>query len=354
MPTAGVDGVLTLCLVATGGRGQDVGIGCRAATAIHAPLGSLDLARQSGPGTIEASGWALDPDAADALTVELTIDGAVAASVTTNVERSDVTRVYPGYPGPRGWTVSVSGVPAGSRRVCAIARDASGDPDQTIGCRTISVGGNPIGYLDRIAPGPTTPLRAVGWALDPDATAPVTVHLYIDGRHLRSATADSTRLDVARVYPGYGTSHGFSVALPALSPGPHTACVFAINQLAGSQNTLLGCRGFTTAGAAPFGNVDTVATVDGRLSMVGWAIDADTVDPIAVHLWADGRYLGAGTANRLRPDVGRVYPAFGPNHGFAIPVDRLSPGTHQVCAYGINAGTVGPNPLLGCRTVRID
>jgi len=353
LPTTNLSGGLTLCLVATGGRGADVGIGCRTTSATHTPLGSLDVAGQVGPGVVSASGWALDPDTADTTTVQLLVDGAVVATTTTDRLRPDVTRVFPGFPGPRGWTVA-STVNPGSRRVCARALDSTGDDNRILGCRTVLVGGgDPIGNVDLVAPSAAAPLRLVGWAIDPDTTDPVDIHLYVDGRFNRTATADRIRRDVGRAFPGYGDAHGFSVALPGLAGGRHVACAFAINELAGTRNSLLGCRAFVTVGVPPIGNVDTVATVDGRRSLVGWAIDPDTVDPIRVHVYADGRFLTAGTANRYRPDVGRAFPAYGSGHGFAIPIDRLGPGTHRVCAYGIDAGGAGFNPLLGCRWVTV-
>jgi hypothetical protein len=353
VPTAGLSGGLTLCLVATGGRGVDVGIGCRATSATHVPLGNLDLAQQAGPAVVGASGWALDPDTAEATAVELLVDGAVVATTSTDQPRPDVTRVYPGFPGPRGWTVTASVAP-GSRRVCARALDTTGDDARILGCRTVAVGGgDPIGNVDGVAPSTAAPLLLEGWAIDPDTTDTIDIHLYVDGRYSRTATADRLRRDVGHAYPGYGDAHGFSIALPGLTAGSHVACAFAINELAGTRNTLLGCRAFETAGVPPVGNVDTVAVVDGRRSLLGWAIDPDTINPINVHLWADGRYLGAGTANRVRPDVGRAFPAYGSGHGFAIPVDRLTPGSHRVCAYGIDASGAGPNPLLRCQWINV-
>lgn len=354
IPTAGIDGAVTMCLTATGGRGLPVGVACRATTANHSPLGLLEVARQQGPTAVLAAGWALDPDTLEPLTVEVRIDGVLVGTTTTDRTRTDIAAAYPGFPGPRGWRVEVADVTPGSRRVCARGIDATGDPNRSLGCQQVLVGGgNPIGNVEGFTPGARTPLALSGWAIDPDTTAPVDIHLFIDGRYVRTGTADRPRPDVAAAYPGYGPDHGFSVAIPGLAVGTHVACAFAINQFSGTANTLLGCRSFRVSDGLPFGSVEGAIPVDGRLSLVGWAIDPNTIDPIDVHVWAGSRIIAAGLAGRSRPDVGAAFPAYGDRHGFALPLDRLGPGTHWVCAYGINAGGAGANPALGCQWVRV-
>ncbi len=99
---------------------------------------------------------------------------------------------------------------------------------------------------------------------------------------------------------------------------------------------------------SPFGNLEGVDARAGAISVGGWAIDPDTASPIAVHVYVDGAGT-ALTADSSRNDVGSSYPVYGSNHGFGgvLPAD---PGSHTVCAYGINVGR-GANVQLGCRTV---
>ena len=55
--------------------------------------------------------------------------------------------------------------------------------------------------------------------------------------------------------------------------------------------------------------------------------------------------------NGTRTDVGAVYPAFGPAHGYSTTLTAAR-GAHTVCAYAINVGA-GTNRLLGCRSVTV-
>ncbi len=107
------------------------------------------------------------------------------------------------------------------------------------------------------------------------------------------------------------------------------------------------------AGAgAPFGSLDAVSTSSGEVSLSGWAIDPDTVDPIAVHVNVDGKWGQSTMADVPRPDVDDALSGFfGPDHGFRVSLS-VAAGLHEVCAYAIDS-TSGTNPLLGCRTVAV-
>jgi len=99
--------------------------------------------------------------------------------------------------------------------------------------------GNPIGSLESVrrAGGEIT---VTGWALDPDTFGPVGIHIYIgDDGHARMAD-NVARNDVARLYPGYGSDHGYHYTFPAAS-GSTEVCVYAINRSHGTGNPLLGC-----------------------------------------------------------------------------------------------------------------
>jgi len=107
------------------------------------------------------------------------------------------------------------------------------------------------------------------------------------------------------------------------------------------------------AGAgAPFGSLDAVSTSSGEVSLSGWAIDPDTVDPIAVHVNVDGKWGQSTMADVPRPDVDDALSGFfGPDHGFRASL-AVDPGLHEVCVYAIDSSS-GTNPLLGCRTVAV-
>ena len=96
----------------------------------------------------------------------------------------------------------------------------------------------------------------------------------------------------------------------------------------------------------PFGNLDVARRQPNAIEVAGWTADPDTVAPIAVHIYIDGKGAAITTASIDRPDVGRIYPWLGNRHGFhaVIPVTQAP---HVVCAYGISVGN-GGNRQLGC------
>jgi hypothetical protein len=84
----------------------------------------------------------------------------------------------------------------------------------------------------------------------------------------------------------------------------------------------------------------------------GWAIDSDTADPTQIAVSVDGETRGSVTANANRPDVGRAYPGYGDQHGFALAIADISGGLHRVCV--TSGGTPpGTTSELGCRVVTV-
>ena len=209
---------------------------------------------------------------------------------------------------------------------------------------------NPSGHLDGVDAGLGS-VTVRGWAHDPDTTAAVDVHVWVDGRPAAALRADRPRPDVTRAVLTAGPRHGFDHRLP-LGSGRRQICVYALNAGGyGFRNPLLGCRTVTVP-ADPTGALDAVVTTREGLAVRGWAIDPDTTDAIDVHLYVNGRGVPLGPARAPRPDVGAAHPAYGAAHGFDTTVAGVPTGRLVVCAYGINApGTPGTNALLGCRSV---
>ncbi len=200
------------------------------------PIGRIDAATAGGR-QLTVSGWALDPDTSDSIAAHVYLDGAFAGAVTANGARPDIERAY-GKGAAHGFTWS-STVAYGSHQVCVYAIDSAGGPNPSLGCRTVSVtNAAPIGNVDAVSTSGSR-LTVSGWALDPDTTASIPVHVYVDGRAALAVSANGARPDVDRAY-GKGAAHGF-VASTAVAPGPHRVCVYAIDS-AGGTNPLLGCR----------------------------------------------------------------------------------------------------------------
>jgi hypothetical protein len=177
---------------------------------------------------------------------------------------------------------------------------------------------------------------------------PMPVHIYVDGVGT-SVTADIPRADLGAAYPASGPNHGYSTIIPVSGSGAHTVCIYGYNLGPGS-NVLFGCYTVTSNGGSPVGVLDAVTLGPSSVTITGWAIDPDTVDPITVHVYVDG-FSVATPANLPREDAHAAYPAYGDRHGYSQKVDT-TPGSHKVCAYGINTGA-GSHVLLGCRTVTV-
>jgi hypothetical protein len=211
---------------------------------------------------------------------------------------------------------------------------------------------NPIGVFDTVTPHGDGRARVTGWAIDPDTSDPVDVHLYVDGQGAGAVRADASRPDVGAAIPGYGNGHGFDTTI-SVGAGTHEVCAFAINVGPyGDANAVLGCRSVTVDGN-PKGNLEAVTAGTGGVRVQGWALDPDTVGPVEVHVYLDGAWAGTHAARSPRADVGAIYPRLGADHGFDIAFQTTG-GTHQVCAFAINAGPNGnANAFLGCGSATV-
>ncbi|WP_156364481.1 hypothetical protein [Curtobacterium sp. Leaf261] len=227
----------------------------------------------------------------------------------------------------------------GNRNFWRMYSDWFGDP---------SGRSTPIGSLDGLTAG-VEQLSVRGWAMDGTANTSTFVDVYVDDRGTRLSANDS-RPDVERAYPGRGALHGFDDTFPAAT-GSHQVCVYAVSA-DGQRNATLGCRSVYIQSGTPFGSVDTMRAVPGGIQVSGWAIDAETANPLTIRATVDGAATSV-TAGNARADVGRAYPASGPNHGFSTTL-AAAPGNHTVCLTGVNVGPKGADGLISpCRTVGV-
>jgi hypothetical protein len=306
------------------------------------PFWSLDTF-SADASSVNVSGWVIDPESTASLRVTVVVDGS-PVTVTADIDRPDLAVAFPGSGSRHGFSARVP-VGAGSHAVCVWAENVGGGNDVLLACDWKSVrNAAPIGSLDMVAATGST-IRVAGWALDPDTTEPVTLHVYLRDA-LHAVVAANSRPDIAAIY-GKGDRHGYDATLSA-SPGVHDVCVYAINQPQGT-NQLLGCR-TVQVGATPVGVVDWVSTTPNALTVSGWAFDPDTTDPIGVHFYLDGQWTTAVTAANPRADVAAIYGK-GDRHGYTVTIPA-STGTHRICAYAIDTAG-GTNPEIGCRVTAV-
>lgn len=117
--------------------------------------------------------------------------------------------------------------------------DAPGAPTPHLDVHWSWPNRDPFGSYDSLGAEPGR-VRVGGWAIDPDTTAAINVHAYIDGAYAGSLTANGYRPDVGAAYPGYGDYHGFDGFFNAAA-GTRNVCLYAINYTSGN-NPSLGCR----------------------------------------------------------------------------------------------------------------
>ena len=224
--------------------GMDPGL-----VAANMPLGAVDAVTGAG-GVIVVRGWAFDPNVNGASAVQFYVDGSLAGTLNAGERRPDVGAAYPAAGANHGYTAYLT-PGAGLHRMCAYAMNDGPGSSPGIGCATVDAGvgapapnvthGNvPRGNVDAVTVA-SGRARVQGWALDPDTTAPIDVHIYVDGVGVAVTTASRERGDVGAAFPGMGSAHGFDVSF-SVSRGSHRVCAYAIDDAHTLANPQIGCR----------------------------------------------------------------------------------------------------------------
>lgn len=246
-------GVSSVCAYAiNNAAGGNTLLGCKNVTvaAPTADLGRMPFGNYEGvtlAGNIAVvSGWAIDPDTAAPIKVHVYVGGA-GFEYTADKARSDVGSLYPSSGANHGFSETIT-LPTGTSTICVYAINNAAGGHPLLGCRVVNVvptspdlGRAPFGNLESVT-AVTGAVDVVGWAIDPDTSAPIKTHVYV-GPAGAEYTADKSRSDVARAYPAFGDRHGISERV-AVAAGVHRICVYAINSGVGGH-TLMGCRDVT-------------------------------------------------------------------------------------------------------------
>jgi hypothetical protein len=314
----------------------------------HRPFGAFDWVVPA-PGGIRIIGWAVDPDVTDPLTLHVYLDGQVVKWVVADLPRPDVAAILPGAGERHGFDVLIP-APVGSHNLTVYAINAGpGTEHPQLISTTVGVGA-PFGTVEVITPAPGA-IRLVGWVIDPDSAGNLTeVHVYVDGTFAGAFPADKPRPELTQKFVGFGPNHGFDVTIP-VAVGDHTVEVWSIDHGVGGAPVKMATKQ-VTVGGTPIGAFDSATRSPNGVRVVGWALDLDDTNPIEVHFYVDGAYVGQTTANGPRPDVGGVYPSYGANHGFDMEIPALA-GDRRVTVYAINRAAGAPYVSLGTLTVRV-
>lgn len=124
---------------------------------------------------------------------------------------------------------------------------ANGSPAQCFYLEEVK----PFGGFDAAKANQLTGEVAIsGWAADWSAPkAALQIQIHVDGKLVRTATANGNRDDVVKVSADLGAAHGYDVKL-TVEPGTHKIEIYAINidaagKKVGTGNTLLGSKTIT-------------------------------------------------------------------------------------------------------------
>ncbi|GAA3337323.1 hypothetical protein GCM10017714_03890 [Curtobacterium pusillum] len=304
------------------------------------PYGHLDSAKASGT-TVTVSGWAADPDTTNPLRVAFYVDGVGKRTVTADETRNDLAATLGASNVAHGFTASLTGIAVGTRSVCAFAINQGRGANALLACSSVTVkSAPPIGKLDTVTGGAGS-IAVAGWAIDPDNAQPAHYKVQVDSVGAISAAADVTRNDVAKVYPGVGSTVGFSRTIQNVAPGSRTVSLWTQDKPGAAwvkvseRSTTVTAKttGSTGDSGTVYGKFDAATGGAGTVDVRGWAIDPDVYDPVRYKVHIDGVGAGTGTANANRTDVQRVYPKWGADVGLVRTITGVKPGKHTVTVW---------------------
>lgn len=344
VPTSGGSHRVCVYALNTNSSGANKALGCYTINVGGSPVGSIENA-QAQPGGIGIWGNAIDLDTVEPVWIHIYMDGQMVKGVLADQFRANLPT--PGYGNNHGFAAFL---PAGSgqHRVCAYAINAGAGSNTSLGCFDKTLTDNPFGAVENATTG-LNKINVYGYAIDPNITDPIDIHVYVDGTMAGGFSAATQRNNLG-ILAAYGTQHGFGVTVPS-SNGTHHVCVYGINVGSGS-NSLIGCLD-VTVGGSPIGRVENAQPAFASIDIWGWTFDQDTAAPTYVHVYVDGIMKGGFIANQSRPDLAGTIPSdYGVTHGFGVNVPA-SPGTHQVCVFGINVG-VGSSTQIGCFSATVN
>ena len=186
-----------------------------------------------------------------------------------------------------------------------------------------------------------------GWAADPDhKTTPINVRVVVNDASA-VVLADDNQPDVDANLPGYGPNHGFGFDFGVPSSPAHSSVhIDAQDPVTHTWTRISGIYDFI--GGMPATHFETAThNPDHTVTVKGWAIDPELVSPsyVVIELRRGSTVLASDRfyADTPRPDLGQLFPHYGPNHGyndtFGIPTTA-----DTVCMTALNAGAGADTP----------
>jgi hypothetical protein len=342
------------------------------------------------PSSFAATGWALDPAASsgpgvDAIQLYAYRNFGSGESpiflgnASYGVPRQDVASSYGQAFTPCGFTLNVSGLPAGSYRLFAFAHNVATAAYSAYVFADVTVA--PYSGVAIDAPAESAPstsaFEVAGWALDNQAASGSgidAVHIYASPNggnaaavFLGVASLGWTRNDVAAAFGAQFAQAGYHFTVTGLGPGDYVLYVFGHSTVTNAF-TVMASRVVRVV-ATTLLSIDTPSpesTIAARaFSVSGWAFDRSSTDGSGVdtlHVYAlpdpgSGRapiFLGAATVGVGRPDVSQAFGSQFATSGYALQVNAdaagLSPGVYDVVVWAHSRVT---NTFTAAALVRV-
>lgn len=320
---------------------QNTLLQCRTIDYDYNPKGDFTLVQS--PGTLTATGWAVDFDAPhQSVGYAIRMDHRQVAHGAADTVYKGLTAKFKNAGDTHGFSVSFP-VSEGVHRVCLQVFNIGQGVNTIPKCYDpFSVNFSPTGAITALRQVPGG-ISIAGYAADPDTTAATSVNVSTTaGTNLGRLAANGP----GGTQPGHAFSGTFMLPGRALQPGPRTFCVVAHNLGAYGHDRSIGCR------TATF-NWNPTAAVTGAVQqgasavLSGWATDPDTTSAITVRTTIDGTAAGSVLAS----GAGGSHPG----HMFTTKL-KVPNGTHTLCAIAVNTkyGSADSPPSCTSVTMNLD
>jgi hypothetical protein len=126
--------------------GQTATIGCPTFNVTLNPFGALEFAIVGDTtGGVTLTGWAIDPDSAAPISLQVYWDGVYVTNINADQTRTDIGAAYPGYGDAHGFDTSVK-VPfvVGNHSLCLTGINVGGGANAQIACKTVNMPAPPL------------------------------------------------------------------------------------------------------------------------------------------------------------------------------------------------------------------
>jgi len=278
--------------------------------------------------------------------VEVFINGKSMGEVTPNTSRPDVAQAFPDYNNENSGfdgNINIANESNGEKTLKILITNEDGTTDDFIRKITIKKPEEkPIrACLDTPKNGSDVSgmyLNIRGWHLSSSKMKKVEV--FIDGKSMGEVTPNTSRPDVAQVFPEYNNENsGFDgkVNIANESSGTKTLRI-VITTEDGTTDDFV-----RTINIKRLDNISHLdePTIDydyynNSITLRGWALSGYGVK--GIHVYIDDKFYKVISVNEYRPDVARVYQSYNEeNSGFSItiPMSGLETGQHQAKIYVI-------------------